>query len=159
MKSPDHLLAANTDRLPISTQAEVQSWLHTEAIGNTAHAAMYLDRLREITEIAESMKGTPEGSLLMDTITLLAGEIGRSSEKNFQKQKVLDDGTALYEIEGVTPFREVNDNDIMLTAVKFNANHPEFKNYENSEGVTVLHQNIESLVRQDLKNDQEQSQG
>jgi hypothetical protein len=82
--------------------------------------------------------------------------IARKSESRYQKESVAFDGSAVTEIEGVTPLREVDEADIMLASVTINPDHPEFKNYENAVAMLEIHKALHEETNNGLLNDKNQ---
>ena len=157
MPLPDHLFAANTEKLDLSTVGEIKVWLNAEAIGNSPYAALYLENLKSLVEFTGQGKETPGpyGATELAALTL-AGMVARKSESRYQKESVAFDGSAVPEIEGVTPLRQVDELDIMLASVTINPDHPEFKNYENSVAMLEIHKALQEETNNGLLNDKNQ---
>ncbi len=160
MPTPDHLLASNSEKLTLSTQGEITDWLNMEAIGNSAHAAAYLEALRNVTKevtenggFADSVLSADQARIAEDALVTYTGMLARRSEDNFQKQQSRPDGDFIEEIEGITPFREVSDMDIMVTSTEVNPDHPNFKNYQDSNMMLIIHKKIEAEARAALERD------
>jgi hypothetical protein len=157
MTLPDHLLVANTEKLNLSTVGEIKDWLGMEAVGNSPYAALYLENLKSLIEFAEQSKESPSSYDATESAALtLAGIIARKSESRYQKIRVSFDGSAVPEIEGVTPLREVDEADIMLASVMVNPDHPEFKNFEGSIAMHEIHSALQEETRNGLLNDKNQ---
>jgi len=144
-------LVTTEPMLAISTVGEIHDWINHEAVGSSAHAATYLEAMRELMDYVDEKEPDPTGQdETKVAVYTLASTIGQFSERNFQKKHVDTQGNLIDEVDGVVPVREVSDANILFAAVQFNPDHPEYKGYEGSDVIFKVHNAVEDIVAERL---------
>lgn len=146
MSNPNNLLRTKHEHLTVSTVGEIDNWLENEAVGNTAMSASYLDHMRSFIAFAKDN----EQRDLEYNAYMLAGVIGRASEDRLTDVARQNDGNLPVEIEGIVPLREVTEDDITLSAAKFDMTNPDYKGYNDSLEVSLVHSYIIEAVKEDM---------
>lgn len=146
MSNPNNLSHTQHEQLTISTVGEINTWLEKEAVGNTAMSASYLDHMRSLIAFAKDN----EQRDLEGSVYTLAGVIGRTSEDRLADIARQDGGNLPVEIEGITPLHEVTEDDITLSAAKFDMTNPGYKGYNDSIEISLAHSYIMDAVKEEI---------
>jgi hypothetical protein len=146
MSNPNNLSAPKYEKLTISTVGEITHWLEEEAVGATAMPAIYLEKLRSFITFANDN----DQRVLADTALMLAGVIGRTSEDRLADAARLNGGILHTEIDGITPLHEVTEDDIVTSAAQFDLTNPDYKGYNDSIEVSLVHSYIMEPVNAEM---------
>lgn len=132
MKAPEHATPSH-QRLVVQTQGEITRWMDEVVVGATPRAESYLRHMRSL---AQNAVETGDDQL-RGYVAVLGVQIADATEERLAHTAAQHGGTLPSVVPGVTPVREVIDEDIDKAAAKFDPTQLEYRDYVDSLKIII----------------------